>query len=31
MADFDAALRIDPKDSDTLSFINDLRRKQRGR
>src|SRR5258708_5534670 len=31
MADFQAALRIDPNDSDTISYINDLRRKQRGR
>jgi tetratricopeptide (TPR) repeat protein len=31
MRDYDAALRIDPKDSDTISFINDLRRRQRGR
>jgi hypothetical protein len=31
MADFEAALRIDATDSDTISFINDLKRRQRGR
>ncbi len=31
MRDFEAALRIDPKDSFTISFINDLKRKQQGR
>ena len=31
MKDFDAALRIDAKDSETISFVNDLKRKQRGR
>ncbi len=30
MADFQAALRIDAKDDSTLSFINDLKRRQRG-
>jgi hypothetical protein len=30
MRDFEAALRIDAKDSFTISFINDLKRKQRG-
>jgi tetratricopeptide (TPR) repeat protein len=29
MADFEAALRIDAQDSYTLSFINDLKHKQR--
>jgi tetratricopeptide (TPR) repeat protein len=29
MADFEAALRIDPTDSYTISFINDLKRRQR--
>jgi tetratricopeptide (TPR) repeat protein len=30
-ADFGAALRIDAQDSETISFINDLRRRQRDR
>jgi tetratricopeptide (TPR) repeat protein len=29
LSDFGAALRIDPKDSSTIAFINDLRRQQR--
>ena len=31
MADFEAALRIDPKDSSTISFSNDLKRQQPSR
>jgi hypothetical protein len=27
--DFEAALRIDAKDSDTISYMNDLKRLQR--
>jgi tetratricopeptide (TPR) repeat protein len=30
-SDLQSALRIDPKDDSTITFINDLRRKQRGR
>ena len=31
MADYQAALRIDPNDSDTISFVNELKRRQRGK
>jgi tetratricopeptide (TPR) repeat protein len=29
MSDLQAALRIDPKDNSTISFINDVKRKRR--